>query len=246
MNNVNNTVQAPFSIKEVFRFGWHATIDNFGLLATSVVVALVVSTIFDLLGNAAEDARTGLFLAIVINAVSISVGILMELGLANVSLILARGEKASWYSFAEPAHSFFAYIVASLLFFGAVVGGVMLLIVPGIIFALMFSLFSCALVDGALGPIEALKESVRLTRGVKWQIFLFFIAAIGVNILGFLALFVGLVVTIPMTTIATARVYYALRRRLEPVVIASEDGIESGTLVPASSLHNSEQTNSSI
>jgi len=59
----------------------------------------------------------------------------------------------------------------------------------------------------------------RVTDGAKWQILLFGLALAGVNVLGALALLVGLLFTIPMTMLATAFVYRKLAASLEPAVV---------------------------
>jgi len=67
-------------------------------------------------------------------------------------------------------------------------------------------------VDRGLGPIEAMQESWRITKGHKWQLFLLFLALLGINLLGFLALFIGIFVTAPMTLVALAHAYRTLAR----------------------------------
>lgn len=48
--------------------------------------------------------------------------------------------------------------------------GFMLLIVPGIIFALMFSYAVLSVIDKGLGPMAAFKESARITKGHRWDL----------------------------------------------------------------------------
>jgi hypothetical protein len=55
--------------------------------------------------------------------------------------------------------------IASFVLSFIVIIGFILLIVPGVYFALRFQLFGFLIVDKGLGPIEALKESWRLTEG---------------------------------------------------------------------------------
>lgn len=49
--------------------------------------------------------------------------------------------------------------------------GLVLLIVPGVILYVMWSVAAPALVDERLGPIEALGRSRYLTRGTRWKVF---------------------------------------------------------------------------
>jgi len=60
-------------------------------------------------------------------------------------------------------------------------------------------------------PMEALRESRRLTKGHRKSLFVFGLLCLGANILGALALGIGLFVTIPTTVIATAHVLRRLQ-----------------------------------
>jgi hypothetical protein len=64
------------------------------------------------------------------------------------------------------------FIGSSLLYFLAVAGGFILLIIPGIILSLKFGFFGLVLVDKKVGALEALRLSSRITAGAKWKLFL--------------------------------------------------------------------------
>ena len=64
---------------------------------------------------------------------------------------------------------FWKYLGASILLALAVAIGFVLLIVPGIIFGLMFMFTTFVVIERELGPIDAMNESHRLTRGHKWR-----------------------------------------------------------------------------
>jgi uncharacterized membrane protein len=55
--------------------------------------------------------------------------------------------------------------------------------------------------------------SSRLTYGHKKRLFIFFVALLCLNILGLLALGIGVLVTYPMTIVATGIVYRQLHGR---------------------------------
>ena len=65
---------------------------------------------------------------------------------------------------------------------------------------------------------QAMRESMLITKGVTWKLFLFTILIGLINLLGLLCFVVGLLVTVPLSAIAYAYVYDKLLRRLEPVV----------------------------
>ena len=91
-----------------------------------------------------------------------------------------------------------------------------MLIIPGIILALKYWFCAMIIVDRQIDPISALKESSNITNGVKRELFLFSAISLGVNLLGVLCLGVGMLLTIPVTSIAKVYVYRELERAEYP------------------------------
>ena len=60
------------------------------------------------------------------------------------------------------------------------------------------------------GIIDSLEKSSVITKGIRWDLFVFGVFLILINIAGFLVFFVGLFVTIPTTMMAQAYVYRKL------------------------------------
>lgn len=116
---------------------------------------------------------------------------------------------------------FFKYLSASIVYILIVLSGIILLIVPGIIWSIKFSFFSYFIVDKGLGPIEALKQSSVITNGVMRDLFLFWLLVSVINCVGLLAFFVGLFVTIPITMIAIGYVYRKLLYQTETASVVS-------------------------
>ncbi|MCI0597667.1 DUF975 family protein [Candidatus Parcubacteria bacterium] len=107
-------------------------------------------------------------------------------------------------------HPFWNYVGTAVLLTIIVFVGLLLLVVPGVIASLMFFAAPYLVMERHLSPIEALKESARMTRGNRWNIFLLGLAIVGINILGALALLVGLLVTVPLSFLACAHAYRTL------------------------------------
>ena len=121
----------------------------------------------------------------------------IEIGL--IAFALKAHDDVSKVSVHDLWHTanFWKFVGTRILTIIIVLVGLILLIVPGIIAALALMFATYVVVDRGFGPIEAIKESVRLTKGHRWELFLLALALIGLNILGAIALLVGLLVTIP-------------------------------------------------
>jgi len=85
-----------------------------------------------------------------------------------------------------------------------------MLVIPGIIWAIKFQYFSYLMVDRGMGPIDALKESAKITEGVRTNLFFLKLLLVVINIVGMLFFVVGLLVTIPISIMAEAYVYRKL------------------------------------
>ncbi|MDP3735163.1 MAG: hypothetical protein Q8R39_01915 [bacterium] len=201
-----------FTIKESLRFGWETTKANLTFLAGTFLVSIAPSIAGEALGL---DERDGIIPALfVIAAVVVQAG--LGLGLTKIHLRFARGEIAEWRDLFSCGHLLLPYLGAAILYGLVVVFGLILLIVPGVIWSVKYGLYFYVLLDEHAPPFVSLQRSAEITKGVRWQLFLFALILGLVNVAGAFAFGVGLLITVPVTAIAGAYVYIKLRERLVP------------------------------
>lgn len=191
----------PFSIAEALRFGWETLKSNMNPLVVYGAIGAVLALV-----NSALQRGKGAILALGVQVLQA----LLLLVMIRVALKLLDGAKVELGDSAKYFNGFVTYLLTSILYGLIVFGGMVLLIVPGVIWGVQFgfSLFLSA--ERGLQPIEALKESSRLTRGVRWYLFEYALAVLGVNLLGMIALGVGVIFTVPLTVVSTAWVFRRL------------------------------------
>ena len=153
-----------------------------------------------------------------------AVGILSFLGLAYGILIngpidygvsfaylkAARGDKLEIKDMFEAFKNYWNAVLASLLVFVIIVLGLVLLIVPGIIFACKLAFTPYLVVDRKMAVVEAVKESWRMTGGHAWKVFLIGLLGIPIGIAGLICLGVGVIISIMWITLALASLYHAV------------------------------------
>lgn len=105
------------------------------------------------------------------------------------------------------------YFLATVLYMLIVVGGTILLIIPGIIWGIKYGQYKFLVVDKKLTPWESIKQSGYITNGARWNLFYFYIVIGLLNVVGMLALGIGLIVTIPISMMATVFVYRKLLQK---------------------------------
>lgn len=197
-----------FVISEAVQFGWDTTKSNIGFFIGLLIVAGLIQYVPDIIAAIIEaDAPT---LSIIIRIASFVLSVIIAMGLIKICLRFCDGEKGEVSDLFSCYPLFFDYLIGSILYGLIVVVGLILLIIPGIIWAIKFQFFDYLIVDEGLGPVDALEKSSEITRGVKWELFLLDILLVIINLLGFLCLVVGLFVSIPVTMVAMAFVYREL------------------------------------
>lgn len=146
------------------------------------------------------------------------VSLWVQMGVTSASVKAARGEDIAMGDFFLTWDNVGRYVAGALLC-GLMVGlGMVLLIVPGVILALRYSMFGYYIVTQDAGPVEALRMSAAATEGHKGELFGLALRSLGVIILGALCLGVGLLWALPTVDIAWGSAFLELSgQQLEAV-----------------------------
>ena len=206
-------VAQKFSKSEAIRFGWTTTKNNLGFFIALLIVIGLFYFVLDFIIELIKDEA--LILSSIMSIVFWVLDMVIQMGLIRISLRFCDNEKGEFADLFSCFPLFFKYLFGSILYGLIVVGGMILLIIPGIIWGIKFQFFSCFIVDKGVGPIEALKRSSAITKGAKWDLFLFNLLLGLINLLGAICLLIGLLVTIPITMVAWAFVYRRLLAQTE-------------------------------
>lgn len=201
-----------FSKKEAIFFGWNNLKKNFRLFLVVMLILGLVSVLPEI-GKALIKEKK-LFIDIISAVISLF-GIILEMGLIKISLKLYDREKPKFSDLFSQYPLFFKMLFGSIFYGLIVILGLILFIIPGIIFAVRFYLFEYLIVDKGSGPVEALKRSFRITQGATGNLFLFLLLVTAINLFGVLAFSIGLLITVPTTALATVFVYRKLLTQSE-------------------------------
>lgn len=220
------------SIKECLRFGWNTFKKRPWILIGALALGVIVEGITSVLE---ENTDPNGVMGVVVLLVSLLISMLYALGQTHFFLkahdnVTEVRFKDLWYP--KPFLHFLGTSILLWLFIGIPYLALVflnvpevvliLLIVPALVVSLVFGFAFYLVVDRDLHALEALKESARLTHGHRKQLFLLLAAVIGVNIVGLVALIIGLFVTIPVTVLAMIHAYRMLSGAEFPVVTSAE------------------------
>jgi uncharacterized membrane protein len=204
-----------FSTGASLRYGWETFKTRPGFFIGATVVIILVSGAVSVLTSGIDAAITGSVdePSLIGSLLNTTLGILVSMGATAFYLKAHDDTGGVTLSSLWHPRPFWKYLLASFLLGITIAIGFVLLIVPGIIFTLMFLFTTFIVVDRELGPIDAMKESHRITRGHKWPLLGFLVLLMLINLAGLMALVVGLLVTIPVTSLAFTHAYRVLGGR---------------------------------
>lgn len=216
-----------FSVEAAFRFGWETFRKRPGFF---VGVTLIIGLVSFLTG-----AVAGMFGAgdggIIGGAIQFLVSALVDLGVTTLMLKVYDSVESAHFGDLWSPKLYIPYLGVTILV-GIAVGiwfvlsyilgplGMLIAIIPAAIAALTFMFAKFLVVDRKLGPVEAMKESMRITKGRYGSLILFVIAIAVMNFIGALALLVGLLITVPVSGIAVVYVYRTIGHKASEVVPA--------------------------
>lgn len=222
-----------FNFSDVLSYGWRVMKANLAFFVGLGVVFMTISYLPTIARIVVGNLNLPKPFSITVQGCLIILGwvinIILGIGLLKIALTFCDERKPAFGTLFDAWGCFWRYIGAAILYGLIVLAGFILLIVPGIIWAVKFGLSFYFVVDKGLGPVEALKASARTTMGVKWDLFGFGIVCALINLLGLLCLLVGMFATYPTIMVASALVY---RQLLAQTGNLTEFGIGGSDIEP--------------
>ena len=203
-----------FSKSEAVLFGWNTLKKNFGFFLGMLAIVVAINLLVGLvMSSFSEEAPKVLVIAV--SAISWILDLLISMGVIRITLKFCDQEQATYRDLFSAYRLLLNYLVGSIVYGIMVAIGFVFLIAPGIYLAVKYQFYDYLIIDKGMGPIDAIKRSGVLTEGVKRNLVLFWLARVGINILGMIALGVGLIATVPVSWLANAYVYRRLQLQAE-------------------------------
>jgi uncharacterized membrane protein len=131
-------------------------------------------------------------------------------GVAFTYLKAVRGDELNVKDMFDVFQNYLNAVLANLLVAVIIGIGIVLLIVPGIIFACRLAFTPYLVVDRKMEVIEAVKESWHMTKGYGWRVFLIGLLGFPIFIAGAICMGVGIIAAIMWIGLAFASLYHAV------------------------------------
>ena len=183
---------------------------KWGLAIGGIIVTFLIQFVVNILSRFTED---NIALLIVFTLVSVIISTVMSIGMCRFSLNYAYEDKEPelkdiFSGFPVILKAVGLCILLTLIIFV----GMILLIIPGIIFSFMFSQSYYILADdNSKSIVQCLKESAAMMKGYKFKYFVLSLSFLGWTILGLIPLGIGLLWVVPYMNVTMATFYLKVK-----------------------------------
>lgn len=206
-------VSGRLSVGEAISYGWHRFKANAGTWIGVVVIAAVIQILLSMLFgqdsvyrvDAARETNWsfGVLLGSIISNV---VGYLINAAMVRGALHEVDGQRPSLGSFFTFTNVLNVIVVSLLVGLLSAIG-LLLLVIPGLVVIFLSWWAMQFVIDRHESAITAIGSSFRAISSQPGPVFLLALALIGINILGAIPVGLGLLVTVPLTAIASTYAY---------------------------------------
>lgn len=205
-----------FSRENLLAEAWTLTQTHWKLLAGLFFAQQLISIAPGVVGwfLASTLGLSNPILIIGINLIFGVIGFLVTLWILHTVLALYDGKTIARFEFSLTMQQIISFLTASFLVGLATLLGVILFIVPGIIAGVALSFFPLFILEKNMRPLQAIKASIALTKGARFELFLLFVLLFAINIVGASAALVGLFLTLPFSMFVWIGMYRALEKQL--------------------------------
>lgn len=209
-SSTNSIVWAP-RVGSSYSNGWQQLKKYFLELLLITVIGIVIAAPFGIFRDDVEVVGAGAaVLGIFGFAYSLLIAQPVDYGISFASLRAARRDKLEIKDMFAAFKNYVNVVLANLLTGAIIIIGLVLLIVPGIIFACKLAFVPYLVIDRKMEAIEAVKESWRMTGGYAWKVFLIGLLAIPISIAGLICFGVGIIFALMWIRLAFASLYHAV------------------------------------
>lgn len=199
-----------FSSTEAIKIGFDLFKKNIITFIKLGAVLFAINIVTGILSSLVEQQ---VFANLIVSIASTALSILVQIGMIKILLDLYDGKKLDFTQLYSMYPLALRYLGASILYGLMVVVGIVLLIVPGIYLAIKYQFYSFLIIDKNMGIMDSFKKSGEMTKGNMMNLFFLGLILVVINIIGALLFGIGLLVTIPTSTMAMVYVYRKLSHK---------------------------------
>ncbi|MCA9352854.1 hypothetical protein KC901_01585 [Patescibacteria group bacterium] len=205
-------MKRTFSINTLFKDAWKDYKANWTLFILIGIIFVLIGLVSKL-GSSFNPYTHTFEQPLVTTVIGFLLQMFVGLGFIRFLLNMVDGKEykvEDLFRGAESVAHFIYFVVVALLYGAFIAFGMVLLVVPGLVALVGFIFAQYLMAERKADIFESFQKSWMMTSGNRWKILWLMIVLALFNLLGVIALFVGLIITVPMSYIIYARLYRTL------------------------------------
>ena len=192
----------------IFKEQWTMCVAAWAIVfVLNLVISYGLSLGGGMVGRIVFGPRIGMAFSHLGNLVAMLINVWLGIGMAIYFLKVARGQAADFSDLFSGGPYYVSILLATLLFAVGFYVGLILCVVPGVIFGLMFSQFYYLVLDRRLPVFDGFRQSKELMVGNKLTLFLIGLAAMGIFLVAMIPCGLGLLVAGPYFSLMFPMIY---------------------------------------
>ncbi len=190
-------IKNNLNLREIISEAWNKTKKNYWFLFCLLIASFIISS-----------AIHHIFLLNYILDIFIGVAVL------TIAILIADGNTPKYEDIFKSFKNYkitLNFFLASILCMITIIAGLIVFILPGIYLAVRLQFYKFLVIENEnMSPIDALKESYKMTEGHFWYLLNFIVVILVINLIGAIPFGLGFVVTLPLSLISGAVLYKKL------------------------------------
>lgn len=221
-------MEKMFTAKEVIGNGWEILKRSWIQLLIILAIVFGINVGFGIVqGILGVIPGIGMLLSAIVALISLVVSFILSVTVTKLYLNIVDNKSVEYSNiFKTDAKTVINYVLTSILYVLVILGGLILLIVPGFIFAYKYRFSFLLAIEHNIGPKEAFRISNEMTKDIKMDLFI-------MDILLFLVILAGFICLIIPGVLACFAVYMGglyLYRKIYNLRIAETANTEAETV----------------
>lgn len=196
---------------DIFRFAWRGFQENFLLFIACEAVVVGVWGALELYTFELDERNLGLGLKLATHLLYLLVNAGLWLGFFAITLAIAEGKRPGFTMLFSKLLRGPVFLVGQAAFIAGFLAGMVFLVVPGFYIAGRLVFFPFAMAREGESLVAGFRSSLALTEGAGRDMAKLFALVFALNLVGATLMGIGLVVTIPVSMLALAHVYRAIK-----------------------------------
>lgn len=203
-------MKQEIAVTEIYKSAWDvfkkAPLQLMAVIFVSICITLAINILSLFITEDTLTVRIFTLFSMVVNGI-------LALGLIDIVFQVIKTGEVNISKLFDKTDLLPKYIVTAILYALIVLFGLFIFIIPGIIFLFKFSLYPYILVDNDnISPLDALKRSWNLLKGHIFDLLLFYVFTFIILGLSLMTCGLGLIISIPLITIAYGLFYIELEK----------------------------------